>query len=174
MKRYSLAATCLVLGGLLGSYFVAPALHGQQKDAAPVVAREFTSYREIVKRVLPAVVSLDIKVKAAPIQDPAKDNRVTFGSGVIVDTRGVVLTSYHVVAAAESVEVTLSDGRKLTTKDIRGDKKTDVAIIILDPKAGPFPHLTLGNSDETEIGDHVLAVGAPFGLAGSVTHGIIS
>ena len=69
--------------------------------------------------------------------------------------------------------MTLLDGRKFIAKNIRGDRRTDLAIIILDQK-GPFPALALGDSDDMEIGDRVLAVGAPFGLTGSVTSGIIS
>ncbi len=64
-------------------------------------------------------------------------------------------------------------GANFIPKNIRGDRSTDLAIIILDHK-GPFPTLTLGDSDAMEIGDRVLAVGAPFGLTGSVTSGIIS
>ena len=186
MNRISLVSVSLLFGGFFGSYHVAPALHGQQKLPAPAIPKEITSYRDVVKRVLPAVVSLDIKLKASAsvtrgdndtlqIQQQGESPPVGFGSGVLVSPSGVVLTSFHVVEAAESVQVTLADGRKLTSRSVRGDKKTDVAIILLDGKAdGPFPYLEMGDSDGMEIGDRVLAVGAPFGLSGSVTHGIIS
>ena len=72
------------------------------------------------------------------------------------------------------MEVTLADGSELSGRAIRGDKKTDLAIIVLDAKAGPYPFLELGDSDAMEIGDRVLAVGSPFGLSGSVTQGIVS
>jgi serine protease Do len=86
-----------------------------------------------------------------------------------------VLTSYHVVENAEAVLVTLLDGRKFVSQNIRGDRKTDLAIVNLDSKVtGQLPFLELGDSEAMEIGDRVLAVGAPFGLAGSVTHGIVS
>jgi len=186
MNRLSLAAGCLLAGGFLGSYFVSPALYGQAKQPVPPIPKELTSYRDLVKRILPAVVSLEVMGKAkaeaplpesdiVPVQEPGKTPKPGFGSGVIIDPRGVVLTSFHVVEGAQAVEVTLADGRKLVSRDIRGDKKTDVAIVVLDGKTnGLFPHLQLGDSDAMEIGDRVLAVGAPFGLAGSVTHGIIS
>src|SRR5439155_20441025 len=74
----------------------------------------------------------------------------------------------------ETAIVQLLDGRKFTSKDIRSDRRTDVAIIVLDAKDVKFPSLEFGDSDAMEIGDRVLAVGAPFGLAGSVTQGIIS
>jgi serine protease Do len=187
MSRWSFAAVGLALGGLLGSHFVAPGLYGQPKlTPAAAIPKELTSYRDVVKRVLPAVVSLEVtgktKAEAQPpdndivtTQEPGKTPKPGFGSGVIIDSRGVVLTSYHVVEGAPTVEVTFADGRKMVSRDIRGDKKTDVAIVMLDGKgAGNLPYLQLGDSEAMEIGDRVLAVGAPFGLSGSVTHGIIS
>jgi serine protease Do len=84
------------------------------------------------------------------------------------------LTNAHVVEGADQVMITLHDGRKLTSKDIKADPKTDLAVVTLDSKSGPFPALELGNSDAYEIGDRVLAFGAPFGLTGSVTNGIVS
>jgi serine protease Do len=184
MKRWSCAAACLLLGAFLGSYFLAPLVHGQAKQPTPV-PKELTSYRDIVKRVLPAVVSLDAKLKpkakaglagdVIAAQQPAEPPKGGFGSGVLIDAHGVVLTSFHVVENAEAVLVTMLDGRKFVSQDIRGDRKTDLAIVVLDTKgSGALPFLALGDSEAMEIGDRVLAVGAPFGLAGSVTHGIIS
>jgi serine protease Do len=97
----------------------------------------------------------------------------SFGSGFIIDPKGVVLTNFHVVDGADRVEVTLKDGRKFTSKEIKGDRKNDLAIIRVSP-GSQLPYLQLGDSDAMEIGDRVLAVGAPFGLAGSVTAGIVS
>jgi serine protease Do len=104
---------------------------------------------------------------------PDQVPRMGFGSGFLVDAKGVVLTNYHVVAGADQVEVQLQDGRKFFSRDIHGDRKTDLAIVRIDGK-GQFPYLQLGDSSAMEIGDRVLAVGAPFGLTGSVTAGIIS
>src|SRR5262249_17659720 len=160
-----------------------PVLHGQPKNPSPSIPRELTSYRDVVKRVLPAVVSLEARPRAKPpgpgdeaqkVQ-PGDAPKPGFGSGVLVDSRGVVLTAFHLVDGAEVVAVHLLDGRTFESKDVRGDRKTDLAVVLLDTKAaGPLPALALGDSDAMEIGDRVLAVGAPFGLAGSVTHGIIS
>src|SRR5438132_1210806 len=97
----------------------------------------------------------------------------SFGSGFLIDPKGVVLTNFHVVDGADRVEVTLKDGRKYISKEIKGDRKNDLAIVRFTP-GSPLPHLQLGDSDAMEIGDRVLAVGAPFGLAGSVTAGIVS
>jgi serine protease Do len=96
-----------------------------------------------------------------------------FGSGFIVDPKGVILTNHHVVAGADEVEVQLMDGRKFTSKDIKSDPKTDLAIVRIDAK-GALPYLELGDSDAMEIGDRVLTAGAPFGLKGSMSAGIVS
>ena len=126
--------------------------------------------RPVVKRVLPAVVCIEGKGKARPNLD---DLDPGFGSGFIVDPSGVVVTNNHVVRDTNVVEVTLHDGRKFTSKDIRRDPKADIAVIRLESKE-PLPSVEFGDSDAMAVGDRVLAVGAPFGLTGSVTQGIVS
>jgi serine protease Do len=91
----------------------------------------------------------------------------------VVDPAGVILTNDHVVRGADQVEVHLQDGRKFTSKDIKHDPKSDLAIVRIQVKE-PLPALKLGDSNVMEIGDRVLAVGAPLGLTGTVTSGIIS
>jgi len=168
--------------------------------------KELTSFRDVVKTVLPAVVSIEARTKVVKtkansraqtpqgqvpeefrrffeefgrlpefgrVPDSNDAPRLGFGSGFFVDPSGVILTNHHVVDGADQVTVTLPDGRKFTSTNIRTDRRTDLAIVILDQK-GPFPALALADSDSMEIGDRVLAVGAPFGLAGSVTAGIVS
>jgi serine protease Do len=199
MKRWLYLSLALLLGFGLGSHFVAPFSHGQGAATPVVFPRELTSFREVVKQVSPAVVSIENKGKitkikqAAPrpkLDDPRipedlrrffEDNspgdqspHLGFGSGFFIDSAGVVLTNAHVVDGADQVVVTLHDGRKVTSKDIKADSKTDLAIVILDAKSGPYQALELGDSDIYEIGDRVLAFGAPFGLTGSVTNGIVS
>jgi serine protease Do len=208
MARWSLAFVCLVVGGLAGVLVTGQVLQGQAPNP-PAVPKEVTSYRDVVKQVLPAVVSIEARAKPVsksskqqtpPRRRPRSDDQpqipeefrrffeefngrqleipdetpqLGFGSGVIVDSKGVILTNYHVVAGADQVEVQLKDGRKFTSKDIHADRKTDLAIVRIEVKS-PLPALQLGDSDAMEIGDRVLAVGAPFGLTGSVTAGIVS
>lgn len=95
------------------------------------------------------------------------------GSGFIIDASGIVMTNAHVVRDAEEVKVRLADGREFIGTDVKADPRTDVAIVRLQD-AKDLKALPLGNSDQMEIGDWVLAVGSPFGLELSVTHGIIS
>lgn len=204
---WALGFVCLALGGVAGSFLAGPLLLGQNQAPVVAVPKEGTSYRDVVKKVLPAVVSIEAKAKPVrvtkqagqaaprrripdgfqvpeefrrfleeqdgPNEGPDRPPQLGFGSGFIVDPKGVVMTNYHVVAGAEEVEVTLADGRKFTSKDIVTDQKTDLAVIRIQSK-DPLPYLDFGDSDQMEIGDRVLAVGAPFGLTGSVTSGIIS
>lgn len=95
------------------------------------------------------------------------------GSGVIIDAAGLILTNNHVVGGGARVLVRLSDGREFEAVDVKTDPKTDVAILRIEG-AGDLPVAQLGDSDSLEIGDWVLAVGAPFGLQETVTAGIIS
>jgi serine protease Do len=95
------------------------------------------------------------------------------GSGVIIDRSGIVLTNNHVVQGADEVMVTLSDGREFKGSDIKTDPKTDLAVVRLQG-AKDLPAAKLGNSDEMEIGDWVLAIGCPFDLDHTFSAGIIS
>jgi len=97
-----------------------------------------------------------------------------FGSGVVISPDGYVLTNNHVVEGADVVTVQLQDGRSFKSTDIKRDPKTDVAVVKLDVKGQTLPYAELGDSSKMEIGDWVLAMGAPYELRGTVTHGIIS
>jgi serine protease Do len=177
-SRSALVFACLALGTTGGFILNSATRTVRAEPPGPAaVPHELTSYRSIVKDVVPAVVSIEAKVKAkrATRLRPDRDGNIELGlgSGVIVDPKGVILTNYHVIDGADFVEVRLTDGRKFASQDMVGDKKTDLAIIKVRADK-PLPFLTLGDSSQMEVGDRVLAVGAPFGLAGSVTHGIIS
>jgi len=177
-NRWPLAVTCLGLG-LIGGFAASQKLIGQPPLAPgipipgnqPVLPRDWMSYSAVVKRVLPAVVCLEAKDKTQRAK--LEDIDPGFGSGFIVDPTGIVVTNNHVVRDTTIVEVSLQDGRKFTSKDIRRDPKADLAIIKLETKE-PLPFLEFGDSAAMEVGDRVLAVGAPFGLTGSVTSGIVS
>jgi serine protease Do len=203
MRRWSFALTFLALGAVGGTFVANAYLHGQAAPAStPAVPHELTSYRDVVKKVLPAVVSIEARAKAkarrAGRRAPAEEGQVPeefrrffdsprgpqpdddggpsavgFGSGFLVDPKGVILTNHHVVDSADQVEVVLRDGRKFVTSDIKSDPKTDLAIVRIKATE-PLPFLEMGDSTAMEVGDRVLAVGAPFGLTGTVTSGIVS
>lgn len=100
------------------------------------------------------------------------------GSGFVIDDKGHVLTNYHVVQGAESVEVTLGDGRdrnRYRATVIGGDPRNDVALLRIDPKGRKLPTLTLGDSSKLQVGQRVLAIGNPFGrFQSTLTTGVVS
>jgi serine protease Do len=103
---------------------------------------------------------------------PERFNQQGMGSGVIVSSEGYILTNNHVVRGADEVNVTLSDRRTIAAKVVGTDPKTDLAVLKIE--ADGLVAAPLGNSDEAEVGEWVLAVGSPFGLDQTVTAGIIS
>src|SRR5262249_25944428 len=107
-------------------------------------------------------------------KDPTGPQRIGMGSGFIIDAKGILITNNHVIESADFVEITMTDGQHFKSSDIKGDRKTDIAIVRFDPKGAKLPSLEMGDSSAMEIGDRVLAIGAPFGLSGTVTHGIVS
>jgi serine protease Do len=95
------------------------------------------------------------------------------GSGMIINSEGDILTNYHVAGKATKMQVTLADGSRHPAKLVGGDPKTDLAVVRIT--AGrPLPYVTFGDSDSTEVGEWVIAIGAPRALEKSVTQGIIS
>ena len=95
------------------------------------------------------------------------------GSGVIFDSKGLLLTNAHVVEGAETLSVELTDGRRVTGSVVGTDSLTDLAVVRLEGE-GPWPTAVLGDSDRLRVGDWAIAVGNPFGLENTVTMGIIS
>lgn len=108
-----------------------------------------------------------------PRQSPRMPQRQGMGSGVIIDPSGIILTNNHVVERGNKVIIRLHDGREFEAVDVKTDPKTDIAVVRIEADE-PLPAGTLGNSDDIQIGDWVLAIGAPFGLDKTVTAGIIS
>jgi serine protease Do len=167
--------------------FVAAAANGQPEKLSK-------SFAEIAKKVEPAVVSIDTKVTAPQTAarvspSPGKDDDIMeflrrqmaqrpvygVGSGFIVDKAGYILTNAHVVDGASRITVKLDSGEEFpaTVLGSDGEGGTDLAVLKIDAKHD-LPFLTFGDSEKSEVGDWVLAIGSPFGLTKTVTAGIIS
>lgn len=104
---------------------------------------------------------------------PRERQATSAGSGVIIDAaKGYVLSNHHVIDNADEVNITLKDGRIITAEVLGSDSKTDIALLQID--ANNLTELSLANSDDTKVGDYVIAIGNPFGLGQTVTSGIVS
>ena len=104
---------------------------------------------------------------------PSEPRRDGVGSGVIIDSSGVIVTNNHVVAGADTVRVALPDGREFDATEIHTDPSTDLAVLRIHG-AGDLPAAALGDSDHLRVGDWVLAIGSPFELDATVSAGILS
>jgi Do/DeqQ family serine protease len=148
------------------------------------------SYSPIVQRVQPAVVNV-YAAKTVQNRNPLLDDPIfrrffggggpqpeqmqrSLGSGVMVDPSGLVVTNNHVIEGADQVKVSLADKREFEAEIVLKDSRTDLAVLRLKDTKEKFPTLDFANSDELLVGDVVLAIGNPFGVGQTVTHGIIS
>ena len=181
---------------LLAAYFVVATLkpqwigHGAGTvalfEASPAVSgvAPAGSFRSAAQKASAAVVSINTS-KAARKNPNANDPWFRFfygdqgneaqmglGSGVIVSSSGYILTNNHVVEGADEIEIVLNDSRSARAKVIGTDPETDLAILKIE--LDKLPVIVLGNSDNAQVGDQVLAIGNPFGVGQTVTSGIVS
>lgn len=144
----------------------------------------------MLKKVMPTVVNIVATSEAQMARNPLMDDpffrhffdmpqqpqrrpNSSIGSGVIVDAaKGIVLTNDHVVANADSITVRLSDDREVEAELVGSDPETDIAVLKI--KAKNLKALPIGDSQNLQVGDFVVAVGNPFGLRQTVTSGIVS
>ncbi len=202
MKRYSraVAATRVdqsgvgpwVWAGLLALALIAWSGVANAKSAPE-------SFSGLAKKLLPKVVNISTTQKVegragpelpqlppgSPFEDFFKDffernqpqqrsrRATSLGSGFIVDNKGYVVTNNHVIQDAEEITVILHDDTRLPAKLVGRDPKTDLAVLKVETELKISP-VEFGDSDKSEVGDWVIAIGNPFGLGGTVTAGIIS
>ena len=151
-------------------------------------ARGLPTFAPLVNEVTPAVVNISVITRSPMENNPLfrdpffrrffgvpdqQKREQAAGSGVIIDAaRGYVLTNNHVIKDAERAIVTLKDRRQFTAKLVGTDPGTDIAVLQIE--APNLSALKLGDSDVLQVGDHVLAIGNPFGIGQTVTSGIVS
>ena len=146
------------------------------------------SFAPVVRRVAPAVVNVYaarvIENRNPFMNDPffrqffgavpREQVQRSLGSGVIVDPSGLVVTNNHVIEGASAVKISLADKREFEAEIVLKDEHSDLTILRIKGANERFPVLEFGNSDELQVGDVVLAIGDPFGVGQTVTHGIVS
>lgn len=180
--RVAVLAKSLALTLLFGALF----------SGAAQAAAVLPDFALLAKKLKPAVVNISTsktiapqkrhpgtdpfqeyfeKFFEAPRQHPQKQRNL--GSGFIISEDGFIITNNHVVSGADEIKVKLSDGREFKGEVKGRDEKLDIALVRVDAK-GNLPVAPLGDSDKTEVGEWVMAIGNPFGLAQTVTAGIVS
>jgi serine protease DegS len=139
--------------------------------AAPAVVNVYTT-KIVTERANPLYNDPFFRYFFGDQLAPRKRLESSLGSGVIVSNDGYVLTNFHVIDAADEIQVALRDGRSAEAKIVGTDPESDLAIlkIVLDK----LPTITFANSDDLKVGDVVLAIGNPFGVGQTVTMGIVS
>jgi len=180
-----IAAACLAL---------APTAHAEGWRIVPESTTQIQySFAPIVKQVAPAVVNVYASRMVAQslspfgndpffrrffggpdLGGPPKRVQQSLGSGVIVDTSGIIITNHHVIANADEVKVALSDRRELDCDVVLSDQRTDLAVLRVRNPPADLPFAEFGDSDQLAVGDLVIAIGDPFGVGQTVTSGIVS
>ncbi len=188
----------LVAAGLLGSAFAlgGAALLGGFDNGTTTVSVETPpaagpisvkrtaagmTVNQIYRRAAPGVVQVTAtQVATAPSVDPfglplpSQQQSEALGSGFVIDKAGHIVTNYHVVEGAKSVDVSFSNNESKKAKVVGVDPSTDIAVLQVDAHARALTPLPLGNSDSVHVGDSVVAIGNPFGYDRTVTTGIVS
>jgi S1-C subfamily serine protease len=126
-------------------------------------------YRETspaVANVLTKATEYDFWMDPVPVEGA--------GSGFVIDGKGYILTNFHVVQGAQTIEVVLGDQSRYTAKFIGADQRNDVALLKVEPKGKPLMALSLGDSAALQVGQKVLAIGNPFGFQSTLTTGVVS
>jgi S1-C subfamily serine protease len=201
-RGWGLSGAALLLAGSLAGWTASDTLRTSAATVAPApvaagaAARTIgaggDSYAPLVERIVPAVVTIRSEKRVRAISQDVPDDplfreffgdrfpgpRVPerrqggLGSGVIVRADGYVLTNHHVIDGADQVRVELSDGRNVKADVIGSDAPSDLAVLKID--AEDLQTLSLGDSDQVQVGDVVLALGNPLGVGQTVTMGIVS
>jgi Do/DeqQ family serine protease len=166
----------------------------QESLPATAPAAAAASFRDAARKALPSVVHIFTSQKVKQRRNPLFDDPVFrhffgdspdgegpktsgLGSGVIVSPNGYILTNFHVVEAADQIEIALSDGRNLDARVVGSDPESDLAVLQITETKGKeliLPAISLGKMENVVVGDVTLAIGNPFGVGQTVTMGIIS
>jgi len=182
LRRLAPLVLLLALGSL-----PAAAQEGRVVPSSP--AQLTLSFAPVVKRVAPAVVNV-YAAKIVENRNPFLDDPIfrrffggggsgeqiqrSLGSGVLVDPSGLIVTNNHVIEGADQIKVSLADKREFEAHIVLKDTRSDLAVLRIGNRGDRFTAIDLGDSDALQVGDVVLAIGNPFGVGQTVTHGIVS
>ena len=188
--QYSHGRAALFAAAILATLAASalPSANAEDRRVPASAAELQLSFAPVVKRVAPAVVNV-YAARVVENRNPFMNDPLfrqffgavpreqvlrSLGSGVIVDPAGLVVTNYHVIEGASEVKVALSDKREFDAEIMLKDEHSDLTILRLKGVNERFPVLDFADSDALAVGDVVLAIGDPFGVGQTVTHGIVS
>ena len=190
--RWALAlAVALAIGAAAGAgAYALTSHHSSSPSASPVVVpaqpasstSTVDSLTQLYKQDAPGIVDITVQSNSSagssggfPFGNPGgSQKQKAEGTGFEIDTKGNILTAEHVVDGATSIKVTFEDGSTAKATLVGTDKSTDTGVIHVDLPASRLHPLALGNSSSAEPGQNVVAIGSPFGLAETMTGGIVS
>ena len=135
-------------------------------DDEAINVRVYRQASAAVANILTKATEYDFFMDPVPVEGA--------GSGFVIDSRGYILTNFHVVQDAQSIEVVLGDQTRYPAKFVGADQRNDVALIKVEPKGRPLVALALGDSSKLQVGQKVLAIGNPFGFQSTLTTGVVS
>jgi S1-C subfamily serine protease len=135
-------------------------------DDEAINVRVYRQASPAVANILTKATEYDFFMDPVPVEGA--------GSGFVIDPRGYILTNYHVVEGAQTIEVVLGDQSRYPAKFIGADQRNDVALVKIDPKGKQLATLPLGDSSTLQVGQKVLAIGNPFGFQSTLTTGVVS
>jgi len=185
LRRTAPVAAALALGAGAGAGVYAGLAGGGGKSAAPTVTvaaaqsaaatTTVSSLTQLYKDVTPGVVDITVTSAGGPGGfDPQGGTSQAEGSGFVFDTSGHIVTNEHVVDGATAINVRFPNGTTAKATLVGSDPSTDIAVIKVDVAASELHPLSLGSSKNVQPGEDVVAIGSPFGLADSMTSGIVS
>jgi len=184
----------LAMPGLVALVFMAQAAMAQQR-VVPTPDQLRLSYAPVVQRVASSVVNVYAAKAVQQARNPLFEDPLfrrffggppgapgapggqmarSLGSGVIVESNGLVMTNNHVIEGADQIKISLADKREFEAEVVLKDARSDLAVLRMLDTNERFPAIEIGDSDATLVGDIVLAIGNPFGVGQTVTHGIVS
>ena len=168
------AVAALTVAGGAGSGAIAAALVAH---AAPAVAATASTPTSVQSTSVASGTAESVYAQVSPgvvTITSVMGNRQAVGSGIVLDTKGDILTNAHVIAGAQQMQVTLSSGQTVPATLVGSNSAADLAVIRISVPASSLHPVTLGNSGGVQVGDTVYAIGSPFGLSGTFTEGIVS
>ena len=192
-QRHGAVIPCLfIFLSLFTAFLASPEAHAQSARVIPEnIAQVQLSFAPVVAQVVPSVVNVYarrvVQRRRGLFDDPffqqffgddfaapRQRTQQSLGSGVIVDSAGLIVTNHHVIDGAQELTVVLSDRREFKADLVLDDARTDLAVLKLRDPPARLPALAFRDSDDIRVGDLVLAVGNPFGVGQTVTNGIVS